>query len=150
METNKKSSRLNKKSYLANLIFFLPAISFGINLGNSKSDNEFYTGMIVIAQMISLVLVTLFVIVTIHRLHDANRRGWYSFALIPPFTIFLLCYLLVATDEKANKWGDHPEGLTMFGIKAKGWRFIPIVLIAIFMLYLAGLFATFLFDSGTY
>jgi uncharacterized membrane protein YhaH (DUF805 family) len=149
MADHAKQSRLNIKSYLANSIFFLPAILAGIALGNAQSDSEFTQGIMAIARMVTLILVGFYIWLTARRLHDTNHSGWFSFGLIPPFTIFLLFYLFTAGKSQANKWGEPKKGLSIFGIRFKGWRIIFIILIAIFMLYLAGLFTTFLFDSST-
>lgn len=149
MSDRAKQSRLNIKSYLANSIFFLPAILFGIALGNAQSDSEFTQGIMGIARIITLILVGFYILLTCRRLHDTNHRGWFSLGLIPPFTIFLLFYLFTAGKPEPNRWGEPVKRLSVFGIRVKGWRIIFVVIIAIFMLYLAGLFATFLFDRGT-
>ena len=150
MSDRAKQSRFNRKSFIVNSLFFLPVISLGISLGNSQSESEFTQGIMGIARIITLVLTVIYIRFTYRRLHDTNRSGWFSFGLIPPFTLFLLVYLFTASKPEANKWGEPTSGLTMFGIRAKGWRIVGIVLIAIFFLYLAGLFATFLTDSLTY
>lgn len=150
MSDQYKHSRLNRKSYIANSIFFLPAIVFGISLGNAHSDSEFTQGMMGIARLITLVLVGFYIFLTIRRLHDVNHRGWFSFLLVPPFTLFCLIYLFSASKSDANRWGESVAELRMFGIRAKGWRIAGIVPIAILFCYLAGLFATFLFDSSTF
>lgn len=150
MSDRAKQSRLNIKSYIANSVFFLPAIAFGQALGNAKSESEFTQGFIGIAQIITLILVGFYIWLTCRRLHDTGHRGWFSLGLIPPFTPFLLIYLFTASKKEANRWGEPVESLSMFGLRVKGWRIIVVVLIALFLLYLAGLFATFLFDSETY
>lgn len=150
MSDQSKHSRLNRKSYIANSIFFLPAIVFGISLGNAHSDSEFTQGMMGIARLITLVLVGFYIFLTIRRLHDINLRGWFSFLLVPPFTLFFLIYLFSAAKNEANRWGESVAELRMFGIHAKGWRIAGIAPIAILFCYLAGLFATFLFDSSTF
>lgn len=143
-------SRLNIKSYLANSLFFLPILSLGILLGNSQSDSEFTQAVMAFARLFSLVFTVIYFRFTYRRLHDANRSGWFSFALIPPFTIFLLFYLFTASKDGSNKWGEPMSGLTIFGIRAKGWRVLAIFAIAIFMTYLTAMFAMSLFDYGTY
>lgn len=106
--------------------------------------------MMGLARVVALVLTAIYIRFVIRRLHDAGRRGWFSFFLIPPATLFFLIYLFSAHNAEPNKWGEPVSELRMFGIRAQGWRIAGIALIAIFMLYLAGLFATFFFDSGTY
>lgn len=150
MSDQPKLSRLNRKSFIANSIFFLPAIVFGISLGNAHSDSDFTQGMMGIARIITLILVGFYIFLTVRRLHDVNRRGWFGFLLIPPFTVFFLIYLMIASKSESNRWGDSTSTLRMFGIRAKGWRIAGIIPIAVLFCYLAGLFATFLFDSSTF
>jgi len=150
MSDQHKQSRFNRDSFIINSVFFLPAIYFGIALGNAHSDSEFTQGVAGIARIVTLVLVILYIRFTVRRLHDANRSGWFSFFLIPPFTLPLLIYLLVAAKGTPNKWGEPTKGLTMFGIRAKGWRIVGIIPIALFMIYLSVLFATFAFTGGAF
>lgn len=150
MSDQQKQSRQNRKSFITNSLFFLPPIVTGIWLGNAHSNSDFTQGMMGIARIVALVLVGIFIRFTVRRLHDAGRSGWYSFLLIPPATLFFLIYLFFAQTPETNKWGEPTSELRIFGIRAIGWRIIGVVLVAILMLYLAGLFATFFFDSGTY
>lgn len=150
MSDQPKQSRQNRKSFITNSLFFLPPIVTGIWLGNAHSNSDFTQGMMGIARIVSLVLVGIFIRFTVRRLHDAGRSGWLSFLLIPPATLFFLIYLFTAQHAEPNKWGEPTSELRMFGIRAKGWRIAVITLLTLFMLYLAGLFTTFFFDSGTY
>ena len=122
----------------------------GIWLGNAHSDSDFTQGMMGIARIVALVLVGIYIRFTVRRLHDAGRSGWFTFFLLPPATLFFLIYLFTAQHIAPNRWGEPTSELRMFGVRAKGWRIVGIVLIAIVLFYLAGLFATFFFDSGTY
>lgn len=150
MSDQQKQSRQNRKSFILNSLFFLPVIVIGISLGNARPNSDFTQGMMGIAQLVTLVLACIYIRFTVRRLHDAGRSGWFSFLLIPPATLFFLIYLFFAQKPEPNKWGSPVSELKMFGICAKGWRIAGIVIVAILMLYLAGLFAAFLFDSGTY
>jgi uncharacterized membrane protein YhaH (DUF805 family) len=150
MSDLQKQSRQNRKSFITNSLFFLPPIVTGIWLGNAHSNSDFTQGMMGIARIAALILVGIYIRFTVRRLHDAGKSGWLSFLLIPPATLFFLIYLFSAHKPEPNKWGEHTSALQIFGIRAKGWRIIGIALIAMIMLYLAGLFATFFFDSGTY
>lgn len=149
MSDQQKQSRQNRKSFITNSAFFLPVLAFGISLGRAQSDSDFTQGVMGVARILSLVLTVIFIRFTIRRLHDANRSGWFSFFLLPPATLFFLIYLFTAKGSDENKWGNSTTKLRIFGIRAKGWRIAGIVLVAILFCYLAGLFATFLFDNGT-
>ncbi|HXR50144.1 MAG TPA: DUF805 domain-containing protein [Verrucomicrobiae bacterium] len=150
MSDQQKQSRLNRKSFIFNSLFFLPVIVTGIWLGNAHSDSDFTQGMMGIARLVALVLAGIYIRFTVRRLHDAGRSGWFSFLLIPPATLFCLIYLVIAQKAESNKWGNPTSELRIFGIHARGWRIAGIIIVAILLVYLAGLFATFFFDSGTY
>lgn len=144
MTTKIKTTRLNKISYLINIIVTLPVLVIGIAIGRSYEyvayDDQ--KGVASIAQLISLVLAVIVVTWTIRRLHDIGKKGWYSFFLIPPFTVFFLIYLLVKSDQKTeNKWGEHSESLRIFGIEANNiWRLLGIMAIVLFMTFLGMIF----------
>ncbi len=52
--------------------------------------------------------------VTVRRLHDTNRTGWwYLITLIPYVGAFILLYFMVlASDQGANQYGPNPYGHT--------------------------------------
>lgn len=137
MSTDTKTARFNRKSYFWTMLFTLPAFSVGNIAARSA---ELIAGF---AQLTSLIFAIFIVIWSIRRLRNAGKSGWWSFALIPPATIFLLGYELFAPSLKENT----DTGLYMYGIRAKGWRILPIVLISLLMVYLAFLYATFLTDG---
>lgn len=125
-------------------------MALGISLGRAQSDSDFTQGIMGVARILSLILTVIFIRFTIRRLHDANRSGWFSFFLLPPATLFFLIYLFIATGSEENKWGRSVAELRVFGIRAKGWAIIGVVLFGLLFAYAAGLFATFLFDSNTH
>lgn len=133
-----KTSRMNNKSFALTMLFVLPAFVLGRAVGNS---DEFIN---VLAQFITLTLLVFLIIWTIRRLRNSGRSAWWTLALLPPATIFLLAYCLFAPSSK-----EHTDkSLYPYGIRAKGvWRIISIVLISIFLLYLSALYFTFLSDG---
>lgn len=133
-----KTSRMNNKSFVLTMLFVLPALVLGRAVGNS---DEFIN---VIAQFITLTLLVFLIIWIICRLRNTGRSAWWTFALIPPATIFLLVYCLFAPSSK----DQTDKSLYPYGIRAKGfWRILLIVLISIFLLYLSALYFTFLSDG---
>ncbi len=116
---------------------------YGRTQGNQT--DEFMQSFSGFARLIALTLGVLIAVWTVRRLHDLGRSGWYAFFLIPPFTAFLLAYVLFIPNKDENKWGVASRHWSLFGIKLKGaWRLIAAALVAVIMLYLAGLFTTFL------
>ncbi|MDT9681045.1 DUF805 domain-containing protein [Streptomyces sp. TRM76323] len=49
--------------------------------------------------------------VTIRRLHDTGRSGWWSLISMVPFVggIVLLVFLVSEGETKANQWGVNPH-----------------------------------------
>lgn len=134
----KKESKMNAKSYFFTMVFALPALVLGRTIGNS---DEFIAGL---AQIITLVLLVFIVVWTVRRLRNAGRTAWWTFALIPPATIFLLGYCFFA--PTSNKYSD--EGIHLYGIRTKGfWRIALVVIISILLIYLSALYFTFLTDG---
>ena len=58
---------------------------------------------------LSLIIPTL--AVTVRRLHDTNKSGWYYFISLIPLIggIILLVWLLSDGDRYANNYGDDPK-----------------------------------------
>lgn len=134
----KKESKMNAKSYFLTMIFALPALILGRAAGNS---DELIAG---VARIVTLLLLVFIIIWTIRRLRNSGRSAWWTFALIPPATIFLLGYCFLAPSSK-----DHSDNsLHMYGIRAKSWwRITLIVFISLLLAYLSVLYYTFLSDG---
>ena len=50
------------------------------------------------------------VTVTVRRLHDSGRAGWwYLISLIPFGSLLLLVWMCWPSDEYGNDYGDHPR-----------------------------------------
>lgn len=56
-----------------------------------------------------------FIALTVRRLHDTNRSGWWLLAfLLPPIgTLILFLFLVLPSDEGTNRY-DFPLSLTDF------------------------------------
>ncbi|OGL30915.1 hypothetical protein A3F37_00540 [Candidatus Saccharibacteria bacterium RIFCSPHIGHO2_12_FULL_41_12] len=133
----KKVSTMNAKSYTASMLFVFPTFALCNTVAGS---DEFIAGF---AKPLSLILVIPIIIWTARRLRNTGHSGWWTLALIPPTTILLLPYALFAPSKPEHA----SKAFYMFGIRAKGWRIGLIVVIAILLTYLTGLFITFLSDG---
>ena len=58
---------------------------------------------------LSLIILTL--AVTVRRLHDINKSGWYYFISLIPLvgSIILLVWLFTDGDRLVNNYGDDPK-----------------------------------------
>ena len=72
-------------------------------MGQMVGIGVFYTVVV-----LALVLPTL--AVTVRRLHDTNRRGWWYFILFVPFIgwIWILVLLCLKGTEGENRFGPDP------------------------------------------
>ena len=68
--------------------------------------------------MIPLIIYCLAVLipdlaVTVRRLHDIGKSGWWFFISLIPVVggIWLLVLLCTDSESGANKWGDNPKGV---------------------------------------
>jgi uncharacterized membrane protein YhaH (DUF805 family) len=72
---------------------------------------------------IALSLVAIFIIIygtilSIGRLHDTNKNGWWLLLWIVPYADFYLVYVLFfkKSDVERNKYGETPEGVYVMGM----------------------------------
>ena len=138
MSASTRHTHFNRKSYIWTMLFALPALSVGNIVARSNESIADF------AKLASLVLAVFVIVWSIRRLRNAGKSGWWSIALIPPATIFLLAYSAITPSLK--EYSD--SGLYMYGIRAKGfWRISSIVAISIFLIYLTALYVTFLTDG---
>lgn len=82
--------------YLCQIILLIPAIILDIML-------ETY---IVFYGIIAFALIIPSIAVSIRRLHDINRSGWYYLMLMIPFANFIvLFWFFTETQAQVNRWG---------------------------------------------
>lgn len=122
-----KSSKMNRKSYSLTMLFMWPALALSRAAGVSSSF------IAPLSQIIAMVLLVYIIIWTIRRLKNTAKSAWWTLALIPPGTIFILAYCCFAHSSD-----DHQDKhLYMYGIRAQGfWRIAAIVLISMLLLYI--------------
>ena len=51
--------------------------------------------------------------VTVRRLHDTGKTGWYVLVALIPFVgaIWLIVLLCMEGENKTNQWGENPKGI---------------------------------------
>lgn len=99
------NGRARRKEYwyfvLANFL-----ISIVTNVLVFVSDSLSFVGIIV-----GLALFIPSLAVTIRRLHDTNKSGWYLLlGLIPLVNFYLLYLMFVEGDRGPNQYGPDPKG----------------------------------------
>lgn len=137
--------RASRRDYwmfvLFNLIFFISLIIL------SKIISLVYLGLGILILLIPwfiycfIVFIPSFTI-TIRRLHDINKSGWYFFVNFIPFigSIWLFVLLVTKGDSSENKYGSIPQTstnsreLTMKAIKIIIFSLI-IIFLVIFLIH---------------
>jgi len=71
------------------------------------------TGYIV-ASVVTLAIFLPNLAVTVRRLHDTGRSGWWLLIVFIPFVggLILFVFLLFDSQAESNKWGAPPYGST--------------------------------------
>jgi uncharacterized membrane protein YhaH (DUF805 family) len=115
------SGRARRKEYwywyLFNFIvsIFIAVVSVVINLPNgTETDNGLgWFGLFInlVAIVYSLGIFIPNLAVTVRRLHDTNRSGWWYFISMVPFIggIILLIYLIEDSSPGDNQYGPNPK-----------------------------------------
>ena len=75
---------------------------------DSKSGIGLFTGIFSLAMLIPSLSVT------VRRLHDTDRTGWWILITLIPLigAIVLLVFLLQDSNEEANRFGPNPKAAT--------------------------------------
>ncbi len=78
-------------------------------MGLSESGSLFTLGMTPL-WIFALALIIPSLAVTVRRLHDTNRSGWwYLITFVPLGGIVLLVFMCLDSEPGSNKWGPNPK-----------------------------------------
>ena len=101
-------------------LFFL----YALNFKGRSSRSEYWWGFLfnsllssalnlvpLVGGLLSLVLVVPGLALTVRRLHDIGKSGWFYLMLLIPLAgpIIFLVYLCTASKPGANQWGPSAE-----------------------------------------
>jgi len=105
------SSRARRKEF-----WMFTLINLFITIGASVLDTALNLNMITDGFGIIQALYTLFVLipslaVTVRRLHDVGKSGWFYFIILIPLigAIWLLILFCKDSEPGANKYGENPK-----------------------------------------
>lgn len=127
---------------LIGLVIFAAVSLSGSNFENLMASEDFSAIGLIGAIPLVVIVVLMFVVsifLTIKRLHDFNRSGWFSLVLLIPLVnvLFMLVLFFWPGSKSANRFG---------GVRAnKTWE---IVLGVIGLLFMIGSFAVPLLVGG--
>ena len=105
------SGRSRRKEYW---MFFLFNLGIGIALLGADLLTGSYSksaGMGLLGGLYSLATLIPNLSITVRRLHDIGRSGWWFFILLVPLigVIVLLVFMLLDSKEGSNDYGPNPK-----------------------------------------
>lgn len=88
-------------------------INFLISLVLSILDSSLGLGFL--GSIYGLAVLVPSLAVTVRRLHDTNRSGWWILIGLVPLVgwIVLLIFMLIDSDPQANEYGPNPKYLDL-------------------------------------
>ena len=110
------SGRASREEYwmfaLFNFIFLIvPCFLMGLFI-----ETDFEEAAYILAILLGLYL--LFIIIpslalTVRRLHDTGRSGWFYFICIVPYVggLILFIFTVLESEQSTNEYGEVPNGL---------------------------------------
>ena len=104
------SGRARRKEYWLFVLLLIIAnlIGIAIDMGIGTYNHE--TGMGAIGAVITLGFIIPLIAVTIRRLHDTDRSGWwFLLGLIPIANIVLLVFLCLDSTPGENRFDANPK-----------------------------------------
>ncbi|MEO6915110.1 MAG: DUF805 domain-containing protein [Chitinophagaceae bacterium] len=116
------SGRARRKEYwmffLFSILAYLVAMGIDYSLGTGfKAPSEYGEIKLPYGYIFALYAVASLVpslAVTVRRLHDVGKSGWFYFISLIPLigSIWLLVLVLTDSQPETNKWGPNPKRLT--------------------------------------
>jgi uncharacterized membrane protein YhaH (DUF805 family) len=99
------------------IIMFLVVIVFGILalIASTTISEDFGVGIMVVGYLVYFVVILAHMLpaiaLTIRRLHDSGKSGWFYFVSMIPFigNIWLLVLYCTDSEVNENKWGVNPK-----------------------------------------
>jgi uncharacterized membrane protein YhaH (DUF805 family) len=104
------SGRSRRKEYWFFTLFFVLAsiVAMGLDMALGTMDEE--TGLGVVSGLLSLAALLPSIAVTVRRLHDTGRSGWWMLIFLIPLLGLVGFYFMVKNgDPGDNQFGPNPK-----------------------------------------
>lgn len=104
------SGRSRRKEYWFFTLFFVLAsiVAMGLDMALGTMDEE--TGLGVVSGLLSLAALLPSIAVTVRRLHDTGRSGWWMMIFLIPLLGLVGFYFMVKNgDPGDNQFGPDPK-----------------------------------------
>lgn len=94
---------------LFQIIVFVPLAIIGTIVSGGDTDSGIFNAIVLIP-VIAFIIPS--IAVTVRRLHDSNRSGWWYFISLVPFIggIWLLVLTVLDGTPGSNRFGPDPKG----------------------------------------
>lgn len=91
---------------VASLVLMYPYLT-----ASAKSESDSFSIAILPIAIFVVLSIIPHLAVTIRRLHDTGRSGWWYFISLIPYVggIVLLVISVFDSEEGANRWGPNPK-----------------------------------------
>lgn len=95
---------------LISLIFYIPLLVTG-GLSPNENPGVFFWLFYGILMLYSLATLIPALAVTVRRLHDVGKSGWFLLIYLIPLVgpILLLVWFFTEGDAYSNQWGENPK-----------------------------------------
>ncbi|MBV9455213.1 MAG: DUF805 domain-containing protein [Rubrobacter sp.] len=106
------SGRARREEYwmflLINFVISIVLIFIDLLIGTFSPQ----TGVGLLEGLYSLAVLIPSIAVTVRRLHDTGRTGWWIFISLIPFIgwIVLLIFMVLDSEPGTNEYGPNPKG----------------------------------------
>lgn len=95
---------------LANIVILVPIMAIGAFFIAITEMEEFLPVLAGVAIFYNLLIFIPTIAVSVRRLHDTGKSGWfYLLNFIPLGSIILLIFYIQDSDLGTNKWGENPK-----------------------------------------
>lgn len=102
--------RARRKEYWMFILFNI-LISFAIGIIGALLGKSGGIISVSLSGLYSLFIFIPSIAVTVRRLHDTNRSGWWILIGLIPFfgAIILFIFMILDSDPNANAYGENPK-----------------------------------------
>lgn len=111
------NGRARRKEYwyffLINLLISM-AIGFVSGfIGGMSQDPSMASGLMLLPMLYSLAVLIPGIAVSVRRLHDTNRSGWWLLISLVPIigAVVLIVFLVQDSQPGSNSYGSNPKGV---------------------------------------
>ncbi|MBI2630861.1 DUF805 domain-containing protein [Candidatus Nomurabacteria bacterium] len=108
------NGRARRREFWMFLLFSF-IISIALSIIDSILGTEVGRGNGILSSLYSLAIIVPSIAVTVRRLHDTNRSGWWWFLWLIPIVGWIILIVWLATDSMAgdNQYGPNSKGTPM-------------------------------------